>query len=233
MIECDAAAYLRRFPPDSIDAVITDPPWIGHAIDYGNGIDVDQALFDFEMFCREIPRVTQRLIVVLGCNTDPRPLRMIPPALPFVRVIRLEHIPPRHRGPILVDADYAYAFGHNRLNPPHRLLPGLSKARAQQYREADWLQHPTPRALPHMKFLVYYYSREGHLIVDPFAGSGTTLVAAKMLNRRFAGCDLNSEYVTQANRRLADINDLFVNENRDADTHRGQVSVFSSDSGES
>lgn len=40
------------------------------------------------------------------------------------------------------------------------------------------------------------------IVFDPFAGSGTTLVVAKRLGRRFIGCDLNSEYVRIARERL-------------------------------
>ncbi|RMG36566.1 MAG: site-specific DNA-methyltransferase, partial [Planctomycetota bacterium] len=45
-------------------------------------------------------------------------------------------------------------------------------------------------------------SNEGEVVVDPFAGSGSTLVVAKKLRRRFVGCDLSEEYVRHAQRRL-------------------------------
>ena len=43
----------------------------------------------------------------------------------------------------------------------------------------------------------------GGLIVDPFAGSGTTGVAALQLGYRFHGCELTSEYTAIARQRLA------------------------------
>lgn len=43
----------------------------------------------------------------------------------------------------------------------------------------------------------------GDLVVDPFAGSGNTLIAAKHLGRNYAGCDISSTYVEEARRRLA------------------------------
>jgi DNA modification methylase len=45
----------------------------------------------------------------------------------------------------------------------------------------------------------------GGIVFDPFAGSGTTLVAAKKLGIRFIGCDLNPGYVKLANERLGGI----------------------------
>jgi site-specific DNA-methyltransferase (adenine-specific) len=45
------------------------------------------------------------------------------------------------------------------------------------------------------------YSNEA-VVLDPFAGSGTTLVAAKKLGRKFIGIDANKEYIEIAKRRI-------------------------------
>ena len=46
------------------------------------------------------------------------------------------------------------------------------------------------------------WSNEGDVVLDPFAGSGTTLIAAKELGRRYVGIEINPEYVQIINRRL-------------------------------
>jgi DNA modification methylase len=46
-------------------------------------------------------------------------------------------------------------------------------------------------------------SRPGEIVLDPFAGSGTTLVVAKKLARRWLGFELSADYVRKANARIA------------------------------
>jgi site-specific DNA-methyltransferase (adenine-specific) len=48
-------------------------------------------------------------------------------------------------------------------------------------------------------------SNENELVLDPFAGSGTTLAVAKKLNRRYLGYELSADYVTQIRKRLRNI----------------------------
>jgi site-specific DNA-methyltransferase (adenine-specific) len=62
--------------------------------------------------------------------------------------------------------------------------------------------HQTQKPLALMELLVRLFSDKGELIVDPFAGSGTTGVAAVRLGRRFVGWEMNTEYASIARRRL-------------------------------
>jgi site-specific DNA-methyltransferase (adenine-specific) len=63
--------------------------------------------------------------------------------------------------------------------------------------------HQTQKPLALMELLVRLFSDKGELILDPFAGSGTTGVAAIRQGRRFLGWELNGEYVAIARKRLA------------------------------
>ncbi|MCX6549708.1 MAG: DNA methyltransferase [Acidobacteria bacterium] len=63
--------------------------------------------------------------------------------------------------------------------------------------------HPTQKPLALMRELVGLYSNEGETILDPFMGSGTTLVAAKQLGRKAIGIEISREYCDIAIRRLA------------------------------
>ena len=62
---------------------------------------------------------------------------------------------------------------------------------------------PFPEELPAR--LIRLYTYEGDLVLDPFMGSGTTLVAAAASNRRGVGYDTDPAYVELARTRLADL----------------------------
>lgn len=64
--------------------------------------------------------------------------------------------------------------------------------------------HPTQKPLQLFADLVNKHSKPGDLVVDPFVGSGTTAVAAMQEGRKFAGCDIDSEYVRIARKRARD-----------------------------
>jgi site-specific DNA-methyltransferase (adenine-specific) len=67
----------------------------------------------------------------------------------------------------------------------------------------DTTGHPAPFPLKMAKDHVSSWSKPGDIVLDPFAGSGTTLRAAKDFNRRFIGIEINHAYVEICNKRLA------------------------------
>jgi site-specific DNA-methyltransferase (adenine-specific) len=62
--------------------------------------------------------------------------------------------------------------------------------------------HPTQKPVMLMQALIELTTKEGQIVLDPFAGSGSTLVAAKNLNRKYTGIELNPEYVRIIKSRL-------------------------------
>ncbi len=63
--------------------------------------------------------------------------------------------------------------------------------------------HPTQKPLDAMKTLVEAFSKPGDLVLDPFAGSGTTCVAAYQAGRNYLGIELDPNYYAIASQRLA------------------------------
>lgn len=65
------------------------------------------------------------------------------------------------------------------------------------------LTHPTVYPLPMIIRILKMSSNPGDTILDPFAGSGTSLVAAKILGRNAIGLELDGKYKAECERRLA------------------------------
>lgn len=61
---------------------------------------------------------------------------------------------------------------------------------------------PFPLALPVRAIYSIMDERRGGIVIDPYCGSGTTLVAAKILGHHYIGIDISEEYVNYAIRRL-------------------------------
>jgi site-specific DNA-methyltransferase (adenine-specific) len=64
--------------------------------------------------------------------------------------------------------------------------------------------HPTEKPVDLLKFYIANSSKENDIVFDPFAGSGSTGVAALELHRRFLGCELDTTYCKIAEKRISD-----------------------------
>ena len=86
-------------------------------------------------------------------------------------------------------------FGNNAANDPYTL----------RCKEAGLKIHPArfPAALP--EFFMKFLTREGDLVVDPFAGSNTTGAVAENLNRQWLACEIIAEYLDASKFRFASI----------------------------
>jgi DNA modification methylase len=62
--------------------------------------------------------------------------------------------------------------------------------------------HPCPRPIDQMRQIINQWVRPGGDVLDPFAGSGTTLVAAIQLGRRAVGCEISRDYCEIAVKRI-------------------------------
>jgi site-specific DNA-methyltransferase (adenine-specific) len=65
--------------------------------------------------------------------------------------------------------------------------------------------HPTQKPEELLRKLVLASSNPGNLVIDPFSGSGTTLVVAEQLGRKWRGCDCSQKYNEWAIGRLENV----------------------------
>lgn len=62
--------------------------------------------------------------------------------------------------------------------------------------------HPCEKPIDLLKFYIVNSSNEGDIVFDPFCGTGSTLVAAKELDRKYLGYEIDKEYFDIAVDRL-------------------------------
>lgn len=201
----------REILPDipQPDTCITDPVWPNSVFP-----DVPDPELLFSQACSAL--TSERLIVHLGCTSDPRFLKAVPDRYPLLRVCWLRYAKPSYRGRILIGSDVAYAFG---LPPPCRpgrqLLSGETIAKDNRHRiqhakkgagkganiDYSTLPHPAPRQYEHVRWLINVFTDK--TVLDPFCGSGTTLRAAKDLGFPAIGIERNERFAELAAQRMS------------------------------
>lgn len=180
---------------EGADAIITDPVWPNAPAGIYDGADRPFALL--QECAVHFPRLATRVVIQMGCNSDPRFLSAIPPELPFLRVCWLEYALPSYLGRVLYSGDVAYVYGAwpaSRVGA--RVFPGVAP-KAKPHKNG----HPTPRAYEHARWLVGWYARG--LVVDPFMGSGMFLRAAKEHGYPAIGIDVDERYCEIAAMQLS------------------------------
>lgn len=63
--------------------------------------------------------------------------------------------------------------------------------------------HPTQKSVPLLEFLIRTFTDENDVVIDPCAGSGTTLLAAKNLRRRAYGFEIKKDFCAKAEKLLS------------------------------
>lgn len=81
--------------------------------------------------------------------------------------------------------------------------PGNVLSVSQTYNQHYGVSHTAAMPEGLASFFVRAMSPEGGVVIDPFAGGGTTVVVARRYGRRAGGVELHQDFVTEARRRIA------------------------------
>ncbi|MCK9896948.1 site-specific DNA-methyltransferase [Frankia sp. AgB32] len=229
--EGDSLAWLATLPTGHADALVTDPPYssggqfrsdraTGSTIKYAQSSYSGASLPDFSgdnrdghgfalwatLWLSEAHRVVRPGGVVC-LFTDWRQLPTMTDVLQaggwVWRGINV-WAKPAHRarpqqGRFRNQAEFIVWGSHGRMPSGGAVHPGLHEGVAPV---GEGRSHPTEKPLTVMRDLVRIVP-PGGLVLDPFAGSGTTGLAALLEGRRFAGCEITPHYAALARQRLA------------------------------
>ncbi|MFA6919237.1 MAG: site-specific DNA-methyltransferase [Patescibacteria group bacterium] len=104
----------------------------------------------------------------------------------------------------VMDIEYKYCpyCGNNIFEVKRLQLRNLWDIPSTPGKERSHGKHPSQKPIAVLERLIIGGSKKNDIIIDPFAGSGTTAVAAKILERRFVAIDNNKEYCQIIEKRL-------------------------------
>jgi site-specific DNA-methyltransferase (adenine-specific) len=94
---------------------------------------------------------------------------------------------------------------------PHNRKSTISKEEFLEFTKSVWkfpaekatkVGHPAPFPVELPYRLIQFYTFEGEVVLDPFAGSGSTCIAALKTNRKYVAYDIDKEYCDLAERRI-------------------------------
>ena len=213
----DCLEGMRTLADKSVDVVITDPPYsdathkrtwqaktIGRPTVYAG---IDFAAITTEQAATvavECARLVKRWILVFTDleNIDLWRLAVLDADLDYVRsgIWVKPDATPQFTGDRPAQGVEAFVIAHPRGRK--RWNGGGKRNVYTHMREPGGNPHPTTKPLALMRELVSDFSDPGELVLDPFAGSGSTGVACRQLGRRFLGWELNRDYFDIACRRL-------------------------------
>lgn len=105
-------------------------------------------------------------------------------------------------GTTIADNALAHGVGAYNQNAYMRYADKPENVISGAFEKGEVGLHPTQKPVKLMQALIELTTKPDHIVLDPFAGSGSTLLAAKNLGRSYIGMEANPEYVTTCLQRL-------------------------------
>lgn len=218
----DCLEFMKKLPDKCIDLVLTDPPYefttggglVGKDRDYVNRLrDLNCLEFNPREFLDSVKPKMKIFNGYFFCNK-----KLIKDYLQFaedngfmfdILVMAKENPIPAYRGHHLSDLEYIIFIRDkgSYFNQNGKYFDDFRKFFLTQSKQG---LHPAEKPIGIVTRYIRVSSRENDIIYDPFAGSGTTGVACKMLGRNFILNEISKEYCEIAEARIKSIsNPLF------------------------
>ncbi len=210
----DCLDILPTFADKSIDLILTDPPY-GIGRKYDNYDDSPGKYWQWFLPALEIMKNKSKVLAfshrsILTCKMIKDFDWVIAWYKPYSAGARIGN------SPIVPHWEPIYLYGMYSLGTKRDALPDVLKCNPEKSptkrksdsprdkAKADNVEgkHPLPKPINLMEQLICGLSLKQDLVLDPFCGSGTTLVAAKRLGRKAIGIEISEKYCKIAVDRL-------------------------------
>jgi DNA modification methylase len=202
VLQGDCVEVMRQFRSCSVDFVLTDPPYLAHYCSRdGRKVANDGDSAWLNPAFAEIFRVLRRdsfCVSFYGWHQADK----------FIAAWReagfrlAGHLTFTKRYPsaerfLQYQHENAYLLAKGNPPQPAQRIPDVL-----EWKYSGNKLHPTQKPVCVLTPLIQCFSRPGDVVLDPFCGSGSTLLAAKLQARRFIGIELDCAYCDVARDRL-------------------------------
>jgi site-specific DNA-methyltransferase (adenine-specific) len=203
ILHADCLTALPQLPAQSVDFVLTDPPYVNHYLSRdGRTIPNDRFKWLKPAFA-ELHRVLKRdsfCVCFYGWAHIDKFAAAFREA--GFRVVGHLTFPKRYTSStrfLRYQHEGAYLLAKGNPQPPRNPIGDVIEWTDYTGNRLHPSQKPTTMLIP----LIDTFSAPGSLVLDPFSGSGSSLLAAKMTGRNYLGIELDATYHAIATRRLA------------------------------
>jgi len=221
ILQGDCLEVLKTLPEESVDCVVTSPPynkgnkpsgqnWVNSNIDYGLYKD-DRDELEYQEWQKRIIRECLRVIKPSGSifyNHKPRQTNhtMILPTdwlseFDIRQVIIWDRGSTPDINPICFYKTTEWIIWIKKDIPKFNKKMAIHKE-VWSFGPDMNNEHPAPFPITLPMICIQATTDEGDTVLDPFMGSGTTVLAAQNLKRNYIGIELNPEYIKMAEKRL-------------------------------
>lgn len=225
----DALAELKQIPAESVDVIIADPPYnLGK--DYGNGSD-EFSFEEYIAFsqawlanCKRVLRETGTIYVFMGVRFISYVYQILEKKLDLnfnswicwhytQGIGKTKGFSPRHDDILMFTKSQKFKFNLDAIRVPQKYYRERNNMRGANpgdvwdfshvhYSHPNRQNHPTQKPEGLIERMVLASSDEGDLVLDPFAGSGTTARVCQQLGRQCIAIESNHEFISQIKERL-------------------------------
>lgn len=199
----DCVQVMRQLPAGSVDFILTDPPYLVNYCDRsGRSIQNDSNADWLRPAFMQAYRVLRRDSFMVAFYSWTKVDR-------FMDAWRSAGF--RAVGHLVFRKGYASKARFLKYHHEQAYLLAKGQPTLPEHPIADVIDmpysgnmlHPTQKPVEALLPLIDAFSRAGSVVLDPFCGSGSTLLAARRLNRRYLGIELDTGHYETAARRLA------------------------------
>jgi site-specific DNA-methyltransferase (adenine-specific) len=203
VINGDCTQVLRTLPEGSVDFVLTDPPYLVRYRDRsGRSLAGDDTAAWLQPAFAEIYRVLRRgsLCVSFYGWSQTDKFFSAWRAAGFHPVGHLVWVKRYASASRFLDYHHEQAYLLLKGDGGH--IPEVPLPDVLPWNYTGNRLHPTQKPVPSLKPVIETFTRPGDVVLDPFCGSGSTLLAAKILGRSFIGIDVDGDCCKTAEARL-------------------------------